>query len=146
MVTVPELQKVANSILTTVEDNTPTFSLPYKVYSALVDFYGVNGFPRVTVLQNTLGVNITWTKFVDVPGWYTINSPVNLFDEDKTMIFHSALQGFQVSYKSKQVFTIPTGQSTQIFLKNVNLTSSDLDPFEDLFGPDNMSVEIRVYE
>ena len=41
--------------------NTPSYEPPYKVYTALLNQTGTNA-PVVTVLENTLGYDIVWSR------------------------------------------------------------------------------------
>lgn len=117
--------------------------LPYKVYSALVLFNGVNGAPVVTVLQNTLGFVPTWTKETESDGIYYVNATAG-FPQNKTMVFHGNVQGLQVSYKARQVFKVDSSGNL-ITLFNVDIAAEDEYAFEDIIIDTPMSVEIRVY-
>lgn len=39
----------------------PQMQLPYKVFTGVINQNGINN-PSVTILQNTLGVALTWTR------------------------------------------------------------------------------------
>lgn len=69
----------------------PASLAPYKVYSALITQSGTSN-PTVTVLRNTLGVNITWTRTGD--GEYQGVS-TNAFTELKTWYVILGKQGFE---------------------------------------------------
>jgi hypothetical protein len=60
-----------------------TDNYPYKVYTALLTQTGTNA-PIATVLENTLGVNITYAR--QNSGYYQINASSNIFIEVKTAI------------------------------------------------------------
>lgn len=117
--------------------------LPYKVYSALVLFNGVNGWPVVTVLQNTLGFTPTWTKETEGSGIYYVNATAG-FPQNKTMVFHGNVQGLQTSFKARQVFKVDSSGNL-ITLFNVDIESVDNNAFENIIIDTPMSVEIRVY-
>lgn len=83
LVTIPNLQRVVNNLLETigfVNDALPD-SRPYKVYTALLSQTGTDD-PVATVLENTLGVTITWSRTSS--GDYEATASDDVFVENKT--------------------------------------------------------------
>jgi hypothetical protein len=111
-------------------------SLPYKVYTALLTQEGTNP-PTAQVLQNTLGIDITYeysdlgtyiirlSDFVDVTKLY-INVQGTANNSDSTLIFNASTSGM-----------IDT-----IFLTSILLQNSF--PYADSIVS-NAPLEIRVY-
>ena len=107
---------------------------PYKVYTALLTQSGTDA-PVATVLQNTLGGTVVWTR--DGIGDYNA-SLTGAFTNDKTWLLISAIMndpssGAYTGYKFSRVDS-----------DNINL--------ETYFGPDGtdgeiykLAIEIRVY-
>lgn len=71
----------------------------YKVYSALIS--QINGdAPTVIVLENTLGVDIEWSRISE--GYYRGTPSQAIFDEIKTFHFvNSNNQGYQFEVMSQ---------------------------------------------
>ena len=63
------------------ETPTPVDSRPYKVYTALLTHSGTNA-PVATVLENTLGVNISWVR-LDI-GIFRGNVSGSIFNDIST--------------------------------------------------------------
>ena len=61
------------------------FAGGYKVYTALLTQAGNTNPPVATIMQNTLGGTITWTR--TGPGAYTATIADVLFTLNKTMVF-----------------------------------------------------------
>ena len=62
-----------------------SYSLGYTVYTALLTQAGAANPPVATILQNTTGGTITWTR--TAPGAYTATIATSLFTLNKTMVF-----------------------------------------------------------
>ena len=105
---------------------TPT----YKVYSALLTQAGTDA-PVATVLENTLGGNIVWTR--DDIGSY-IGTLVGAFTENKTWC--SATKAAIVTGASN--IDISRDNSDSILILNYLPTDTSYDNL-------NVSIEIRVY-
>jgi hypothetical protein len=76
-------QYMNRSVQTFAEALSQFSSLPYKVYTAKITQTGT-GNPTVTVLQNTLGQELTWTRAES--GRYTTGTNPILIDSSKTTI------------------------------------------------------------
>jgi len=106
----------------------------YKVYSALLDQTGVAD-PTVTVLENTLGAAITWTR--DSEGIYYGELSAGIFDPAKTFIniqcayYASPYTGYGAVWQDDNMFIVLG------FYDNVGA-------FNDIGGT-GVPVEIRVY-
>ena len=104
---------------------------PYKVYTALLTQSGTNA-PVATVLENTLGVTVVWTRIA--VGSYRATPSSSIFLGDKTFyIFNSNNQGsgFEVNsslndINDLRIYTVDVGE----------LVDGSLD---------NLPVEVRVY-
>jgi len=103
----------------------------YKVYTALLTQSGITD-PVATVLENTLGGTIVWTR--DSIGVYTATSS-NLFVADKTICF-TTFGNF--AYDSRTAAASYTTDST-VTLNTVLPNDGPYDVFSSL------SIEIRVY-
>jgi hypothetical protein len=114
---------------------------PYKVYTALLTQSGTDA-PVATVLENTLGGEVTWTY--SEPGYYVANSN-GLFTYNKTQLFHGdsresgqfKLIEFYQDFEDENTLWL---ESSKTSIVNGNLTYNYLD--ELLKG---VPVEIRVY-
>ena len=74
-------------------------SRPYKVYTALLTQSGTDA-PVATVLENTLGVDIEWSRLSE--GYYRGTPSQAIFDETKTFHFvNSNNQGYQFEVASQ---------------------------------------------
>ena len=81
------------------ETPTPVDSRPYKVYTALLTQSGTDA-PVATVLENTLGVDIEWSRFSE--GYYKATPSEPIFEENKTFHFvNSTNQGYQFEITSQ---------------------------------------------
>lgn len=77
-------QYLNRSLATFAEALSPFIdSLPYKVYTAKLTQTGT-GHPTVTVLQNTLGSDLVWTR--GNTGFYSTGSTPIVIDAAKTTI------------------------------------------------------------
>ena len=108
--------------------------LPYKVYVALLDQTGTNA-PTATVLENTLGFDITWvrTNF----GRYT---SVEDFAYNKTVSFIGGADGNNTYPESAYRTIGGFGNKLQITTKNPNSGSFE----DDFLG--KTPIEVRVYQ
>jgi hypothetical protein len=106
---------------------------PYKVYSALLTQAGTDA-PVATVLQNTLGGTIVWTR--DSVGTYT-GTLAGAFTLNKTWLI---ITGW--------VQNISFANISVIDVDSVSVISSQYDeggPISQADGALNASIEIRVY-
>ena len=72
---------------------------PYKVYTALLTQSGTDA-PVATVLENTLGVDIEWSRLSE--GYYKATPSEPIFEENKTFHFvNSNNQGYQFEVASQ---------------------------------------------
>ena len=110
--------------------NSDSSSTSYLKYVALISQFGTNA-PVATVLENTLGVDLTWTR--DGSGDYTLTPDSALtLDLNKVVIFTTkglGIIGWTRSFVSTNV----------IKLQSYNDEGSATD------GLSRTSIEIRVY-
>ena len=79
--------------------SAPVDSRPYKVYTALLNQSGTDA-PVATVLENTLGVDIEWSRLSE--GYYKATPSEPIFEENKTFHFvNSNNQGYQFEVVSQ---------------------------------------------
>lgn len=107
---------------------------PYKVYSGLFLQNGTNA-PVVTVLENTLGFNVTWKR--NSLGSYSTNES---FDIQKTLILLNA--GNWEEFFLNAVGGIEE-DTNPIFIRTFDITASGL--VDSSFGTYPLHIEIRVY-
>lgn len=110
-------------------DASPVASLGYKEYIALLTQTGTNA-PTVTVLKNTLGGTVVWTR--NGIGDY-IGTLASAFPLDKTWISSSGISGSATTI----------GQFYKDSVNNVGFLTYDGVASDDLLY--YTSVEIRVY-
>ena len=123
------LDELIESKIPTTTSTTTTLA-PYKVYTALLTQTGTNA-PVATVLENTLGVNVTFSY--DLVGQYFLFA-VGALTVNKTFVTFNYINsnGQTVTYNGKSInaFTIITRLGNGSTANNVlNLTE----------------IEIRVY-
>ena len=112
---------------------------PYKVYTALLTQSGTDA-PVATVLENTLGGEVVWTR--DSEGFYfgTLNG---VFLDNKTITLNSGI------ISQGDSFSIGTGILSEdiVYLSSKSLDSSNANTpiFKDLYTETPISIEIRVY-
>ena len=108
--TVASVASLANSI-----------NLGYTVYTALLTQAGT-AVPVATVLQNTTGGTIAWTR--TGAGTYTGTITSSLFTLNKTMVFinnGSTLSNLNISWASPTTSTITIGASADSVLTTASL-------------------------
>lgn len=112
-----------------VKDN----ARPYKVYTALLTQEGTNP-PVATVLENTLGFDVIWTRFSD--GIYQSQAA---FDITKTAVFAPC------SYDSNSITHVVVNTSNQVTIITSiqNGTTMQFENKDDALY--NSPIEIRVY-
>jgi hypothetical protein len=124
------------SYLVEKANNTP--SPAYKVYTALLTQSGTDA-PVATVLENTLGGDVVWTR--DNIGQFIVTSN-NLFTAYKTAVFitpTSASSGYPVF-----AFDTDPPNEDNLYIYSYGAPSGAPDNYED--GKLNKTtVEIRVY-
>lgn len=125
-VTPQQLSDTAQSIRTDL-------ARPYKVYSALLSQTGTSA-PTATVLENTLGIPVTFT-YVSV-GRYRANITSTLFAPNKTFVVMQNTPYVNINYTEAAVAS--ASNYIDIWVRNPT-TSSNVD------GLYNASFEIRVY-
>jgi hypothetical protein len=104
---------------------------PYKVYTALLTQTGTNA-PVATILENTLGVNIVWTRLST--GFYRATPSESIFLENKTFHFvNSNNQGLEFEVAS--LLNDTDDWRIQVVDSGIVVDSS----------LQNLPVEIRVY-
>lgn len=112
-----------------VINNVTVDSRPYKVYTALLTQTGTNA-PVATVLENTLGGTVVWSRLSTGIYFGTLNSAFTL---DKTFV--SA---------SKEAFSlfinISPDTTNRVQINTTNNSGTLVDG-----GMNKMSIEIRVY-
>lgn len=106
---------------------------PYKVYTALLTQTGTNT-PIATVLENTLGGAVTWSR--DGQGYYSANSS-GLFTLNKTAVFVSVGVNF-ISNSNQTTSQRPLTQNKVEIWTKENGTNIDA-------ALSQTSIEIRVY-
>jgi len=106
-----------------------SYSLGYTVYTALLTQAGAAA-PVATVLQNTTGGTITWTR--TGTGEYTATIANALFTLNKTLVFINNGDGLHQGQGVAPNWTSPT------------TTTIDIDTFSD-GALINGAIEIRVY-
>jgi len=129
---------ISNSTLTadrtyTLPNASGTIALaetikPYKVYTALLSQSGTSA-PTATVLENTLGGTIVWTRVN--PGIYS-GTLTGAFTTDKTILLNNNPVG--------GVFTNIFSSVNTITIQTRNYSNAQTDD-----GLSNTSIEIRVY-
>lgn len=73
-----------NFTIASVASFANSYSLGYTLYTALLTQTGTNA-PVATVLQNTTGGTLTWTR--QSAGNYTVTASSALFTANKTIVF-----------------------------------------------------------
>ena len=106
-----------------------SYSLGYTVYTALLTQAGTAA-PVATILQNTTGGTITWTR--TGTGEYTATIANALFTLNKTLVFINNGDGLHQGQGVAPNWTSPT------------TTTIDIDTFSD-GALINGAIEIRVY-
>ena len=124
-------------------------SKPYKVYTALLTQSGVNE-PVVTVIENTLDLNITWIR--NTVGQYYAGDISSKCPDDKTVyIVSDASNGINLyGVPLKEVHLWTFGNDIPQTGRFLNLSVTTVDnfgniTFADWNSPKVFMVEIRVY-
>ena len=110
-------------------------SRPYKVYTALISQSGTNA-PVATVLENTLGGTVVWTRIGTGQYEATLSSA---FTVDKTVPIY--ING---SFVVKRIDILRTGSSTVLINTFTEPTHGNYTLSDSLLGG-GASVEFRVY-
>jgi len=89
------LQRVVNRIVKYITDvtATPVDSRPYKVYTALISQSGTDA-PVATVLENTLGGTVVWSRGFTGNYYGTLNGA---FTENKVVIVNPFISWYDAS-------------------------------------------------
>jgi hypothetical protein len=104
-----------NFTIASVASFANSYSLGYTLYTALLTQTGTNA-PVATVLQNTTGGTLTWTR--QSAGNYTVTASSALFTANKTIVFGN--QGNEINnyYKwnrtSDTTVTLSTGADAKL--------------------------------
>ena len=107
---------------------------PYKFYTALLTQTGTNA-PVATVLENTLGINITFTR--SSTGFYLTNTD-NLFNEQSKMVFFAT--------PSASNSGVGIGISKAVDVARIEIRTTDsVGSISDSAMSSPTSIEIRVY-
>jgi hypothetical protein len=110
---------------------------PYKVYSALITQGGTD-VPVATVLQNTLGVTMTWSRVSE--GVYKVTASSGIFLEAKTWTIINNINISGATY-----FDINRGSDTEVFVAS-SIYDAGTPPYVPADGIiAALSLEIRVY-
>lgn len=107
---------------------------PYKVYSALLTQFGTNA-PVATVLENSLGVTITWSR--SMSGQYFGTASSSIFSSNKFVPFSGRTN---INTLIRLDYFTPT----EVFLGTATVTGAASTTFSDSLIT-NASIEIRVY-
>jgi hypothetical protein len=116
-----------------VENKLPTPT--YKVYTALLTQTGTNP-PVATVLENTLGTTITWTR--QGPGIYDATLTQGVWDNTKTVAF-STLGNFGGTGVIISLYVNNNNNNIKLY-SYAPFPQQNLDDFLS-----NNTIEIRVY-
>jgi hypothetical protein len=120
-----------------IADGVATVDVPYKVYSALISQSGTDA-PVATVLQNTLGVTMTWSRFST--GLYRVTAGSGVFLENKTWVVIN-----NINLSSGTYYDIGR-DSNSIIQVGSAVYDAGSPPYvmaDDVIGI--LSIEIRVY-
>ena len=120
-----------------IADGVATVNVPYKVYSAILTQTETNA-PVATVLENTLGVTMTWSRVSE--GNYKVTASSGIFLEAKTWTIINNINIAGISY-----FDIIRVSNTEIFVYS-SIYDSGTPPYipaDDIINA--LSLEIRVY-
>jgi hypothetical protein len=120
-----------------IADGVATVDLPYKVYSAIITQTETNA-PVATVLENTLGVTMTWSRVAE--GSYKVTASSGIFLEAKTWTTTNNINISGTTY-----FDINRGNNTEVFVAS-SIYDSGTPPYIPADGIiAALSLEIRVY-
>jgi hypothetical protein len=127
----------------TVEDFAASIVTPpaYKVYTALLTQTGIDA-PVATVLENTLGTNITY-QYNGI-GNYSILASNDLFTANKT---YSVLQLWADDGISPRLGFIGRASTSELYMTLTDTNGNTVDTLGDNQNPVYFltSIEIRVY-
>lgn len=115
-------------------DENGNVLLPYKVYTALLTQTGTSA-PVATVLENTLGGTVVWTR---VSSGYYVATLTGAFIENKTFI----LMGSNININDVDSATLNT-DSLNIDSFTLATLDTNTQAFDEILL--NTSIEIRVY-
>ena len=126
-----------DSATNTLEINPDTLTAwrngirPYKVYTAIVYQTGTSA-PTATVLENSLGSTVTWTR--NSTGWYVATITNSLFSQGKTVVFITPQGSSPITLVNWGINTV---NDMYFFKEQLDETRVD--------GLNYQQVEIRVY-
>jgi hypothetical protein len=103
-------------------------AIPYKIYNAILTQSG-NSAPVATVLQNTLGGTVVWTRYSE--GLY-LGTLTGAFTPNKTLV--------QATNSTNNVNKV--GNTTANYIE-LSMFDTDLQVYADSFA--KLSIEIKVY-
>lgn len=112
--------------------NNSFFARPYKVYTALLTQTGTNA-PIATVLENTLGQNVTW-NYNGVGNWNS-NNITGATQNNMFVLFNKRSLG-----KYVDAYEFNTGGASSVYLEQFDILLSS--PAN---GLEKGYIEIRVY-
>lgn len=110
--------------------------VPYKVYTAWLSQNGLN--PEASVLHNTLGATITWSR--SSTGNYLATASAPVFTQFKTVVFAQVSGGSGATWPT--LIITSRLSNTQVFLNTIrpDSVSTAIDQL-----PSLTAFEIRVY-
>ena len=123
-ITIDNLELIGNG------SSEPVDPRPYKVYTALLTQEGTDA-PVATVLENTLGEDIIWTR--DSSGSYYGDTIGNVFTFNKTFTTITNKKNQNLQFISMQ-------SETQVYVEQIIRTTS---VYQDHMA--EIPIEIRVY-
>lgn len=110
---------------------------PYKIYVALLNQSGTNA-PTATILENTLGATITWTR--NSAGSYVATASISTFAPNKTVV--TIGQALEIDFETTVGLFTTYQYDTTTTLK-VGVLDGGLNYLDDSLV--NCPIEIRVY-
>ena len=117
----------------------------YNVYTAIIRQETLDSIPTATVLQNTLGVTLTWSR--SSTGFYLATAPSGIFLVDKVWILITLGGGIGAGWATQLI--AGRQSNNEIFIATTRTDSTST--FDDLAGGGQgnrlhlASIEIRVY-
>jgi len=112
----------------------PASGASYKVYTALLTQSGTDA-PVATVLENTLGGTLVWTRYSAGIYKATLSS---VFTENKTVVYPDYAVGYYINNLSTTI------RGSRVSSNDISIEYSGGVDFSDE-GISNVLIEIRVY-
>ncbi len=119
------------------DPSAPDLSIGYLFYTALITQTGTDA-PVATVLKNTLGVTLTWSRVSE--GAYKVTASSGIFIEAKTWVIINNINIAGTNY-----FDINRLSNTEVFVASsvFDAGTPPYVPADGIIGA--LSLEIRVY-